>query len=241
VAGLIVGAPLLHDLAEGNDRTRLPLWRLWLVIVVAVVSAVGLIYRSRRPVCPTCGAGPLATPLATEPPAAGATRRAVLRATGAATAVTVGGAAGFILPNRGWLAVGRDFFGAKVEAESPTPDPAWKTSHVQSYRRLGRTNVMVSDISLGSGRIRDVDVPRSLFERGVTYVDTAPDYADTGSEKLLGEAMRGHRDKMFVATKVGRPTGHLPSETPVPEIIAEVEKSLQRLQTDHVDLIHIQS
>jgi aryl-alcohol dehydrogenase-like predicted oxidoreductase len=98
---------------------------------------------------------------------------------------------------------------------------------------------MVSDISLGSGRIRDVDVPRALFERGVTYVDTAPDYADAGSERLLGEAMRGHRDKMFVATKFCRPTGHLPSETPVPEIIAEVEKSLQRLQTDHVDLIHI--
>jgi aryl-alcohol dehydrogenase-like predicted oxidoreductase len=100
---------------------------------------------------------------------------------------------------------------------------------------------MVSDISLGSGRIRNVDVPRALFERGVTYVDTAPDYADAGSEKLLGEAMRGHRDKMFVATKFCRPTGHLPSETPVPEIIAEVEKSLQRLQTDHVDLIHIHS
>jgi hypothetical protein len=100
---------------------------------------------------------------------------------------------------------------------------------------------MVSDISLGSGRIRDIDVPRALFERGVTYVDTAPDYADAGSEKLLGEAMRGHRDKMFVATKFCRPTGHLPNDTPVPEIIAEVEKSLQRLQTDHVDLIHIHS
>jgi predicted aldo/keto reductase-like oxidoreductase len=241
VAGVVVGAPLLHDLAEGNDRLRLPVWRLWLVLAVAALSVIGLLYRSRRPVCPSCGAGPLATPLATEPRADGATRRAVLRATGAATAVTVGGAAGFILPNRGWLPVVRDFFGTTVETESPAPDPAWKTSHIQSYRRLGRTNVMVSDISLGSGRIRDADVPRALFERGVTYVDTAPDYSDAGSERLLGEAMRGHRDKMFVATKFCRPTGHLPSETPVPEIIAEVEKSLQRLQTDHVDLIHVHS
>jgi aryl-alcohol dehydrogenase-like predicted oxidoreductase len=84
-------------------------------------------------------------------------------------------------------------------------------------------------------------VPRALFERGVTYVDTAPDYADAGSERLLGQAMQGHRDKIFLATKFCRPTGHLPNDTPVKEIVAEVEKSLDRLQTDHVDLIHIHS
>jgi hypothetical protein len=106
VAGVVVGAPFLHDLAEGIDRNQLPLWRLWFVLGVALLSAIGLIHRSRRAVCPACGAGPLATPLASEPPATGATRRAVLRATGAATAVTVGGAAGIILPNRGWLRVG---------------------------------------------------------------------------------------------------------------------------------------
>ena len=239
LAGLLIGAPLLHDVAEGLDRDRLPMWRLWLVLAVALLAALGLLDRRRRPVCASCGTGPFGAPLATEPPATGATRRSILRATGAATAVTVGGAAGIILPNRGWFPVGRDFFGTEVETEALNPDPAWKTSHIQSYRRLGRTNVMVSDISLGSGRIHDVDVPRALFERGVTYVDTAPDYADAGSETLLGAAMRGHRDKMFVATKFCRPTGHLPNDTPVPEIIKEVEQSLRRLQTDHVDLIHI--
>jgi predicted aldo/keto reductase-like oxidoreductase len=240
LVAIVVGAPLLHDLAEGIDRQRLPLWRLWVVLATMLLGALGFLWRSRRPVCATCGTGVLA-PLPSEPAPRGATRRAVLRATGAATAVTVGGAAGFILPNRGWLTVGRDFFGTEVEALSPNPDPAWQDARIRSYRRLGRTNVMVSDISLGSGRIRDVDVPRDAFERGVTYVDTAPDYADAGSERLLGEAMRGHRDKMFVATKFCRPTGHLPSDTPVKDIIAEVEGSLKRLQTDHVDLIHIHS
>ena len=240
LGAMVVGAPLLHDLAEGLDRDRLPLWRLWVVLASMLVGAAGFLFRSRRPVCATCGTGVL-TPLRTEPPERGATRRAVLRATGAATAVTVGGAAGFILPNRRWLDIGRDFFGAKVETLSPNPDPAWKDSRIQSYRRLGRTNVMVSDISLGSGQIRDVDVPRAAFERGVTYVDTAPDYSEAGSERLLGEAMRGRRDKMFVATKFCRPHGHLPNDTPVKDIITEVEGSLQRLQTDHVDLIHIHS
>ena len=38
----------------------------------------------------------------------------------------------------------------------------------------------------------------------------------------MGRAMKGHRDKMFVATKFCRPTGHLPNDTPVPEIIASL-------------------
>jgi hypothetical protein len=189
------------------------------VVATVLAAVLGFLFRSRRPVCPACGAGVLAPSHRAR--RAGATRRAVLRATGAATAVTVSGVAGFILPNRGWLRVGRHIFNAEVEALSPHPDPAWQDSRVRSYRRLGRTNVMVSDISLGSGRIGNVEVPRALFERGVTYVDTAPDYADAGSERLLGEAMRGHRDKMFVATKFCRPTGHLPNDTPVKDVIAE--------------------
>ncbi len=240
VVGAIVGAPLLHDLVEGNDRTRLPLWRLWVVAATALVAMVGATFRLRRSVCPRCDGGSRVVVMA-EPPARGATRRAVLRVTGAAAAATVGGAAGIFLPNRGWLAVGRDFVSTNVETESPTPDPAWHTSRIRSYRRLGRTNAMVSDISLGSARIHDLDVPRALFERGVTYVDTAPDYSDAGSERLLGEAIQGLRDRIFLATKFCRPTGHLPNDTPVRNIIAEVEGSLQRLQTDHVDLIHIHS
>jgi predicted aldo/keto reductase-like oxidoreductase len=152
---------------------------------------------------------------------------------------TAAAAAGIIFPNRGWLRIGGAFFTAKVETESPTPNPAWERSRIRSYRRLGRTNVMVSDISLGSARIHDTKVPTALFERGVTYVDTAPDYSDAGSERLLGQAMQGHRDKIFLATKFCRPTGHLPNDTPVKDIITEVEGSLRRLQTDHVDLIHI--
>jgi uncharacterized protein len=58
---------------------------------------------------------------------------------------------------------------------------------------------------------------------------------------VLGQAFKGRRDELFVATKFCRPQGHLLNETPVPEIIEAVEGSLRRLQTDHVDLIHIHS
>jgi predicted aldo/keto reductase-like oxidoreductase len=238
LVGAAVGAPLLHDLVEGVDRMQLPIWRLVVVGVCALGAALAAIYRTRRDVCPRC-AGRVLAPIEPDPGTVGTTRRTVLRASTAAAAASVSGAVGMILPNRGWIAVGREIFNAEVEALSPTADPSWHTSAIRSYRRLGRTNAMVSDISLGSGRIRDVDVPRAAFERGVTYVDTAPDYADAGSERLLGQAMQGHRDKIFLATKFCRPTGHLPNDTPVKEIIAEVEQSLQRLQTDHVDLIHI--
>jgi predicted aldo/keto reductase-like oxidoreductase len=102
---------------------------------------------------------------------------------------------------------------------------------------------MVSDISLGSGRIKDKQVALRAIERGITYFDTSPDYSDTASERILGEAMReaGSRDKMFLASKFCTAEGHLPPDTSVPEIIRAVEGSLQRLQTDRLDLIHIHS
>ncbi len=237
--GSLVVAPLFHDRIEGLDSLSLPVWRLWVALLGTLAATGAALYRRRRLVCERCRSGAL-TPIADGPPT-GTTRRAVLRASGAAAAATVSGVAGVILPNRGWYRVGANIFGVQVETESPHPDPAWASSHIRSYRRLGRTNAMVSDISLGSGRIQDVDVPRALIERGVTYIDTAPDYSHAGSERLLGEAMRGHRDRIFLATKFCRPTGHLPNDTPVKDIIAEVESSLARLQTDHVDLIHIHS
>jgi aryl-alcohol dehydrogenase-like predicted oxidoreductase len=100
---------------------------------------------------------------------------------------------------------------------------------------------MVSDISLGSSTIQSVDVARLALERGVTYFDTAPDYARHGSEEILGEAMQGWRDRVFLASKFCTADGHLPPEAPVARIVEAVEGSLRRLRTDHLDLVHIHS
>jgi uncharacterized protein len=101
----------------------------------------------------------------------------------------------------------------------------------------------VSDISLGSGAIQDVNVAIEAIGRGVNYFDTAPDYSRTGSEQILGRAMRetGGRDKMFLASKFCTADGHLPHDSSVPVIMKAVEESLTRLQTDYLDLIHIHS
>jgi len=103
----------------------------------------------------------------------------------------------------------------------------------------------VSDISLGSSRIRPEkngeEIARLAIERGVNYFDTAPDYADAGSETALGRALKGQRDRMFIATKFCTPDGNLPAGTSVDHYIQAVEESLRRLQTDYVDLVHIHS
>ncbi|MBM4268090.1 MAG: aldo/keto reductase [Deltaproteobacteria bacterium] len=218
----------------------------WLFVPVSPVSRVS---RVSRP-------GPQATD---EAPGDGApvqiranepdplNRRGFLAAAGAVGASGVAMAAaevgGFLGGQRRWIPVAQGIFAADVEKTAPVQRPEWANARVQSYRRLGRTNAMVSDISLGSGRIKDKGVAIKAIDRGVNYFDTAPDYSDTSSERILGEAMRetGGRDKMFLATKFCTAKGHLPTDTPVPEIIAAVEGSLQRLQTDYVDLVHIHS
>src|SRR5689334_6580094 len=96
--GWLVGAPLVSDVLEGVDRTHLPLWRLWTVLAAVVCATLAAIARVRRPVCPRCARRAVAT---IEPVAAehGTTRRTILKATTAAAAATVSGAAGIVLPN----------------------------------------------------------------------------------------------------------------------------------------------
>jgi len=60
-----------------------------------------------------------------------------------------------------------------------------------------------------------------------------------GSEEAMGRAIRGVRDRLFIATKFCTPIGHLPPGTPVSGYVAAVEGSLRRLGTDYVDLCHI--
>ena len=103
----------------------------------------------------------------------------------------------------------------------------------------------MSDISLGSGRIagsaEGERIARDAIERGVNYFDTAPDYSEYGSEMVLGKALQGRRDKMFIATKFCTAGGHLPTGSSVDDYIATIEGSLGRLKTDYVDLVHIHS
>ena len=248
----VLGGGLLHDLVEGQQRDILPLWKLFVPLGLLIAATVAAFARWRQLVCAKCNeANPsaLLAPIDLMPSAVmvstDKSRRSFLRIAGGVGTGVVAAAGGVglaVARNREWLPVADDFFRTQVENQSPTRRPQWKDSKVVQYRRLGRTDVMVSDISFGSSRVRDVEVALDAIDRGINYFDTAPDYADTGSEQVLGEAIQQRqRDKIFLATKFCRGNGHLHDDTPVPEIIATVEDSLKRLRTDYVDLIHIHS
>jgi hypothetical protein len=134
--------------------------------------------------------------------------------------------------NLGWITVTGKHILIDTPKSAAEPLAEWQGAEVRDYRRLGRTNVLVSDISLGSGRIKPglgEEVARLAMERGVNYFDTSPDYSEAGSETTLGKAMLGKRDKMFVATKFCTPQGDLPAGSSVQLYMEMVEGSLKRL------------
>ena len=103
-------------------------------------------------------------------------------------------------------------------------------------RTLGSTGVEVPLIGygtapLGKPEVTNAEAARCLnhaIDAGVTYLDTSPDY---GSEPKLGEVMRSRRDEVFLATKVNRRSKQ--------GVLDEIRESLEKLQTDHVDLIQV--
>ena len=132
------------------------------------------------------------------------------------------------------------FLLGSAPTEAKKKNPEWQEAQVRSYRPLGRTGMQMSDISFGCAGLDNVAVVKRALERGVTYFDTSPDYSRAGSEHTLGEGIKGHpRDKLFIVSKFCTPDGHLSNDTPVKDVVAAVEASLQRLDTDYLDLAHI--
>jgi predicted aldo/keto reductase-like oxidoreductase len=172
---------------------------------------------------------------------AGAALVSLLLAGGAAVARALFGIGN---GGRGWAGVSKHINDRSVAFTHSTHEAGWKGSRVQGYRRFGRTGWDVSDVVLGTGRIRGENgekIGRLAIDRGVNYFDTSPDYSGSGSEQAMGRAIRGVRDQLFIATKFCTPMGHLPAGAPVSSYFDAVEGSLRRLGTDYVDLCHIHS
>lgn len=236
---------LLHDMVEGMRRDALPLWKAIVPALVLMGAVLAFIWRARRTICEGCWVD---LPIWMRTVGKGSEpgdRRLALRALGAggATIAAFGGAtAAVIFRNRGWIETADQIMNTEVETTAPAVLPSWKGSRIANRRRLGRTDAMVSDIAVGTGRFQGREVAKLAIERGVNYFDTAPDYSEHGSEIELGEAIKDvRREDLFLATKFCVAAGHLPNDTPVPEIIRAVEGSLQRLNTDYIDLVHIHS
>jgi predicted aldo/keto reductase-like oxidoreductase len=220
---------------EGQDRSLLPRGPLWLSGLSGLGSLILSLFWAR-------GIG--AAKAVPAEPVRGLGRRRFLAGFAVSLGGTVASLAAAVGKNLGWMTVTASNIQAQVPNRADAPRQEWEGARVQAYRRLGRTNFEVSDIALGSGRIKGEvgeQVARAAIERGVNYFDTAPDYSEAGSELALGRAMKGHRDGMFLATKFCTPQGNLPAGTSVAHYMEAVEASLGRLQTDYVDLVHIHS
>ncbi|MCX6044493.1 MAG: aldo/keto reductase [Chloroflexi bacterium] len=105
-------------------------------------------------------------------------------------------------------------------------------SQFQPRRMLGRTGFCAS--GLGIGDLADRNLPlttcvatlRRALDAGLNLVDTAPGYEDGYSEQIVGEAIKGRRDQLFIIDKI--------DELDAP-VGAQIDASLQRLQLDYTD------
>jgi aryl-alcohol dehydrogenase-like predicted oxidoreductase len=115
------------------------------------------------------------------------------------------------------------------------------------YRTLGRTGIQVSPYALGAmmfGAMGNPDHDDSIriihkaLDAGINLIDTADVYSLGESEEIVGKALKGRRDDVLLATKFANPMGDARNRRGASRrwIIAEVEHSLRRLQTDYIDL-----
>lgn len=133
-------------------------------------------------------------------------------------------------------------------------------------RRLGRSGLEVSplgmgcwaiggvwqflDIQAGWGEVDDSESIRAVqhaFDSGITFFDTAANYGTGHSERILGQALAGRRDRAVIATKFGfnvneaakHVTHYDRPEEAITNVRAECEASLRRLGTDYIDLYQL--
>ena len=121
------------------------------------------------------------------------------------------------------------------------------------YRKLGNTGLIVSEVALGTmqfggrmnmGNLGQEDTTRMVklaLDRGINIIDTADVYSLGESETLVGNALRGVRQEIVLATKVRLPMSENFNRSGATRvnIMREVEGSLQRLQTDYIDLYQV--
>jgi aryl-alcohol dehydrogenase-like predicted oxidoreductase len=118
------------------------------------------------------------------------------------------------------------------------------------YRPLGRTGVQVSPLCLGAmmfgpwgneDRADSTRIIHRALDAGINFIDTADVYSGGASEEIVGEALAGRRDEVFLATKCFMPMSEDPNHRGGSRrwIMRAVEDSLRRLNTDHIDLYQV--
>lgn len=116
------------------------------------------------------------------------------------------------------------------------------------YRRLGKSNLKVSALCLGTMMFADQTdraeaqaIVADAREHGVNYIDTADVYSLGAAETMVGELLKGQRDEWVLATKLGNPMSKRINDRHFSRtwMLRALDASLQRLQTDHVDILYL--
>ena len=116
------------------------------------------------------------------------------------------------------------------------------------YCRLGQSGLKVSEMCLGTmtfGRGADLAeatrITQTCLDAGVNFFDTANSYAESASETMLGEILKGRRRQAVIASKFFNPVGSGPNDSGMSRghIMHAIEDSLRRLQTDYLDIYYI--
>ncbi|MBP6850802.1 MAG: aldo/keto reductase [Rhodoferax sp.] len=116
------------------------------------------------------------------------------------------------------------------------------------YQNLGKSNLKVSALCLGTMMFGDqtdhaeaANIVAHAHDHGVNFIDTADVYTRGASEQMVGALIRPTRDDWVLATKLGNPMSGRANEGHYSRswILRETETSLQRLQTDHIDVLYL--
>jgi aryl-alcohol dehydrogenase-like predicted oxidoreductase len=116
-------------------------------------------------------------------------------------------------------------------ASSLFPVRPSQNGRIQQYRTLGRTGFEVSDISLGAALVREANVVRYAFDKGINYIDTAEGYENGASERAIRDALQHvDREEIFISTKANiRPRDDKEA------VLRKARGSLERLNTEYID------
>ena len=118
------------------------------------------------------------------------------------------------------------------------------------YRKLGKTNLEVSEVSLGAwqigegwGSVSDEDAIQTLhaaLDHGVNFIDTADVYGDGRSERFIARVLADRKEEVHVATKAGRRLNpHVAAGFTRENLTAFIERSLQNLRRETLDLVQL--
>lgn len=116
------------------------------------------------------------------------------------------------------------------------------------YRRLGKSNLKVSALCLGTMMFGDQTAPdeaqrivASARDHGINFIDTADVYSKGRSEEIVGRLLAGERADWVLATKLGNAMDKRPNRSHYSRswMMQEIDSSLRRLATDYVDILYL--